>query len=215
MTLGLVMAKAPVAGQVKTRLAADVGPVVAADLAAAALLDTLDACEDAFDSCHLALSGDLASARSGRELQTRLLGWVVHPQVGHGLGQRLARAHADAAHAGSGPVVQIGMDTPQVTAVDLSTAAEAVTRHDAVLGPAEDGGWWVLALSKPRHARVLGRVPMSTHETYAATLAALKRDRAEVGTAPRMVDVDTVADAELVALVAPHTRFAAAWGAVR
>ena len=215
MSVALVLAKAPVAGEVKTRLAVDVGPVVAADLAAAALLDTLDACEEAFDRCHLALSGDLALARCGDEIVARLRSWVIHHQIGDGLGRRLARAHADAARAAKEPVVQIGMDTPQVTAHDLAAAADAVARHDAVLGPAADGGWWVLALREPRHAQVLGDVPMSTHETYAATLAALERNGAVVGTTPEMTDVDTVADADLVATAAPGTRFSAAWAAVR
>ena len=54
-------------------------------------------------------------------------------------------AHADA--AGPGATVQIGMDTPQVTAADLVAVQEAAAEGAAVLGPAADGGWWVLALS--------------------------------------------------------------------
>jgi rSAM/selenodomain-associated transferase 1 len=215
MTVALVVAKAPVPGEVKTRLAADVGATAAADLAAAALLDTLDACEAVFERCHLSLSGSLAHARSGPEIRWRLRRWTIHPQSGDGLGQRLARAHRDAAASTNEPVVQIGMDTPHATAAYLAEVADAITSRDAVLGPADDGGWWVLALRHPRHANVLCEVPMSSPRTYAATLAALTHADAVVGRARRLNDVDTILDAAAVAAAAPTTRFAAAWGALQ
>ena len=87
----------------------------------------------------------------------------MHPQRGDTFGERLARAHADA--AGAGPTVQIGMDTPQVTPADLGVIARAAYEGDAVLGPATDGGWWVLALSDPAAARVLVDVEMSRPDT--------------------------------------------------
>jgi rSAM/selenodomain-associated transferase 1 len=214
MSVALVVAKAPVPGQVKTRLAADVGPSVAADLAAAAFLDTLDACEAAFERCHIALSGSLAQAQSGAEILGRLRRWTVHRQHGDGFGRRLVNAHQDAAAAAREPVVQIGMDTPQASPAFLSEVADEITRHDAVLGPAEDGGWWVLALSDPRLAHVLSSVPMSTMETYQATWDALTGAGAAVGTSRCLNDVDTIADAAAVAAAAPRSRFAAAWGVI-
>ena len=71
MTRALVVAKAPMPGRVKTRLGADVGMAAAADLAAAALLDTLLACADAFgaDRCLLSLDGDLCDAVRGEEIE--------------------------------------------------------------------------------------------------------------------------------------------------
>lgn len=216
MTVALVVAKAPVPGEVKTRLAADVGPETAAGLAAAALLDTLDACESAFARCHIALSGSLARASSGSEIETRLRRWTTHRQYGEGLGERLACAHQCVAAAAAGePVVQVGMDTPQATSAHLCAVAAALTSHDAVLGPADDGGWWVLALRSPQHAAVLSGVPMSTPRTYDATLEALTCAGADVGPAARLSDVDTVTAAAIVAAAAPNSRFAAAWGAIR
>ena len=66
----LVVAKAPVPGQVKTRLGIEIGMTEAAEIAAASLLDTLAACRDAVgpDACHLALAGDLADAVRRDEL---------------------------------------------------------------------------------------------------------------------------------------------------
>ncbi|MEC9052118.1 MAG: DUF2064 domain-containing protein, partial [Actinomycetota bacterium] len=144
----LVLAKAPVAGRVKTRLGADVGLQRAAELAAAALLDTVEACTAAYgaEHCHLALAGDLAEAVDGSALLAATRGWHVHPQRGDGFDRRLAAAHADVADSGPGPVVQVGMDTPQLTPDLLDLVVAGLERHDAVLGPAEDGGWWVLAL---------------------------------------------------------------------
>ena len=207
-----MVAKAPVAGEVKTRLGASIGPRAAAEVAAAALLDTLDACEAAFGAarCQLALAGDLSEAARGAEIRERIDGWRVIGQRGEGFGARLANAHADAA----GPVVQIGMDTPQATAAQLIEAAAGLADHDAVLGPAEDGGWWVLALRDPAHAHCLSSVAMSTHETYNATLAVLREHGLRVATTVAMRDVDDLADADAVAAAAPATRFARAWRAV-
>lgn len=208
----LVVAKAPVPGHVKTRLGALIGDDRAADLAAAALLDTLDACRGAEAVGHLSLAGDLRAAMRSEAITAALAGWSVTPQQGDGFAERLVRAHHD---AGPGVVVQIGMDTPQATAADLLTVADAMSGHDAVLAPATDGGWWALARREPDVVRHLGQVAMSTDRTCVDTRAALERAGARVGHAVELRDVDTVDDAELVAGLAPTTRFAEAWRAVR
>lgn len=206
----LVLAKAPVAGRVKTRLGADVGLDLAADLAAAALLDTIAASAAAAgaDHCHLALDGDLADAVRGEEIRFALAGWTITPQRGDGFAERLAHAHLE---AGPGVVVQIGMDTPHATPSDLRAAADALGDDDAVLGPAPDGGWWVLVRRDPAAAAPLAGVAMSTPTTYDDTLAALRASGLTVGTTATLRDVDTVADADAVAALAPGTLFARAW----
>jgi uncharacterized protein len=208
----LVVAKAPVPGRVKTRLGAHVGMENAAGLAAAALLDTLAACGSAFADCHLALDGDLDDAVRFSELRRGLAGWTVHRQRGDGLGQRLAHAHADA--AGPGPTVQVGMDTPQLTALHLHGVAEAARTGDAVLGPAADGGWWVLALSDPSAAAVLAGVPMSRPDTFAATRAALVAAGQTVRVGAGLTDVDTVEEAASVAADLTGGHFLHAWQAI-
>lgn len=205
----LVIAKAPVAGRVKTRLGAEIGMAAAAELAAAALLDTVAACVAAAgpDRCHLALEGDLAEAVHGEEIRAALSGWRVTAQRGEGLGERLVAAHADV----PGRRVQVGMDTPQVTPELLAEVAARLDDHDAVLGRAEDGGWWVLALHGAGPAAVLPQVPMSDPRTYDATRAALRADGLAVGDATALRDVDRVEDGHAVAAAAPTTRFARAW----
>jgi len=211
----LVVAKAPVPGRVKTRLGEHIGMAEAADVAAASLLDTVLACRDAFgpDECLLALEGDLADAVRGDELRRLLDGWRIGRQRGVALGERLANAHLDVPPGG--PVVQIGMDTPQVTPAQLLEAAAALDGQDAVLGPADDGGWWVLVLRRPSGASALRAVPMSTPTTYDDTRAALVGDGLSVGVTAGLRDVDTVGDAEQVAAQAPDGEFARTWHTTR
>lgn len=207
----LVVAKAPVAGRVKTRLGADVGDAAAAELAAAALLDTVTVCRAGFDpdACLLALAGDLSDAVRGDEIARVVADWRVAPQRGATFAERLGNAHVDVPPGG--PVVQVGMDTPQVTTGQLHEVAAGLEAHDAVLGPAEDGGWWVLGLRTPAAAAVLHDVPMSTPTTYDDTRAALVGAGLDVGVTTMLRDVDTVADAEAVASAAPAGEFARAW----
>ena len=215
--VGLAVAKAPVPGVVKTRLGARVGPEVAAQLAAAALHDTLDACESAFgaDRCYLALDGDLADGVDAEILLARVADWSVLPQRGDGFAARLAHAHQDVAALAGTAVVQVGMDTPQATGADLRVIVDLLReRADAVLGPAEDGGWWVLGLARPDLADALRGVEMSTARTCAETRLALEAAGALVAVGPPMRDVDDADDAAYVAGLAPGTRFARCWDQV-
>jgi glycosyltransferase A (GT-A) superfamily protein (DUF2064 family) len=209
----LVVAKAPVPGLAKTRLGSVIGMAAAAEVAAAALLDTLAASEDAFGHrrCHMALTGDLTRAVRGPEITERLRGWSVFDQVGDSFAERLVAAHGAVGRRTGAPTVQIGMDTPQVTSSQLRQVAATLDDHAAVLGPAPDGGWWVLALRHPEDARVLAAVPTSTPETASRTRDALRHRGLAVGTTVGLRDVDTVEDARAVAREIPHSRFAAAW----
>lgn len=209
----LVVAKAPEPGRVKTRLGAVVGDERAADLAAAALLDTLRTGSAAFGPgrTHLALSGDLARATRAAELEAALGGWTIWAQHGADLAARLRHAHEDVAASSGAAVVQIGMDTPQVAPTDLLAAGARLADRDAVLGEADDGGWWLLAVGSPALVAGLDGVPMSRPDTAAATRRALRAAGACVRRAPTSHDVDTVEDAERVARLVPESEFGRAW----
>jgi glycosyltransferase A (GT-A) superfamily protein (DUF2064 family) len=210
----LVVAKAPVAGLAKTRLAALVGDRAAARLAARALLDTIDACEQAWgaDRVHVAMTGDLGAAEAADELRQRLAALDVFEQCGGGFDVRLAHAHRTVAERAPGAaVVQVGMDTPQLTSTLLMEVADGLAACDAVLGPAADGGWWVLAMRDPSAAAAMVGVPMSTGRTGELTRAALEAAGLRVGSAVQLRDVDEVADARAVAASFPTTRFARGW----
>lgn len=198
------MAKAPVAGRVKTRLCPPCTPAQAAAVAAAALADTLDVVTD---------------SRAGR----RILavdgayepppGWEVLPQRGVSLGERLAHAFADACRPGAATLL-VGMDTPQLSSRDLDEALRRLLARGgpgAVLGPATDGGWWALGLRDGRHATALADVAMSTSRTGLDTRDALRCRGLRVGSLGVLTDVDTAADARDVAARCPAaSRFAAA-----
>ena len=196
----IVLAKEPVPGRVKTRLCPPCTPETAADLATAALADTLEAAgASGADRVLLALDG-----RPGPWCPP---GVTIVDQGEGGLDRRLTRAW----EATAGPAVQIGMDTPQLTADDLAAAMSSLLTPgvDAVLGPATDGGWWAVGLRRP-HARAFLGVPTSRPDTGRRQLRRLRDLGLAVGDLPRQTDVDTWPDALAVASSHPRTRFAAA-----
>jgi hypothetical protein len=206
----LVVAKAPVPGRAKTRLAATVGDQVAAEIAAAALLDTLDAVADAAVAARVvALTGELDAAAGAAEIRRRLASFTVIDQRGNDFGDRLANAHADAAAVGGQPVLQIGMDTPQVTAELLYDCGRRLVESPAVLGLARDGGWWVLGVHTPALAECLRDVPMSQPDTGALTLKALRGNGIDVALLGELADFDVADDVAAVREVCqPGSRFA-------
>jgi glycosyltransferase A (GT-A) superfamily protein (DUF2064 family) len=115
----------------------------------------------------------------------------------------LANAHLDAA-AGL-PVVQIGMDTPQVRPEHLMRCTRDLDGHDAVLGMAHDGGWWVLGVRDAASAQCLRGVPMSVPDTGVLTLDALQRTGLQVSLTDELADVDTIDDIGAVRDVCPST----------
>ena len=209
MTL-LVVAKAPVAGRAKTRLAATVGDQVAAQIAAAALLDTLDAVVATPVATRVvALTGRLDGAAEADEIRRRLASFDVIGQRGNDFGDRLANAHTDAAAVDGHPVLQIGMDTPQVTAELLGDCARRLGETSAVLGLACDGGWWALGVRSPALAGCLRDVPMSQPDTGALTLKALRGNGVDVALLDELADFDVADDVAAVRAVCPSgSRFA-------
>ncbi|MER5749249.1 DUF2064 domain-containing protein [Streptomyces sp. NPDC002088] len=197
MTTLLVIAKEPLPGRVKTRLTPPFTPREAAQLAEAALVDTLrTVAATPAQRRVLVLEG-----RPGPWLPP---GFDVVPQCAGGLDERLAAAFGGCA----GPALLIGMDTPQVTP-ELLTVDFADC--DACFGPAEDGGFWALGLADPDPGLLRG-VPMSTPTTGAVQRERLVTAGLRVHDLPRLRDVDTARDAAAVAASAPHSRFAAELG---
>lgn len=192
----LVMAKAPVAGRVKTRLCPPCTPEEAAEIAEAALADTLAAVAGCgADRRIVALEG-----APGDWLPP---GFDVVPQCAGSFDLRLTAAWATT----DGPAVQIGMDTPQVTPALLDDALATLDDHTAALGPAVDGGWWALALRRPEPQAFVG-IAMSTPRTGRDQLARIRSLGHDVALLPWLVDLDTVADLDAVS-AGPRT-FAAA-----
>jgi hypothetical protein len=199
-----VIAKAPVPGRVKTRLCPPATHAEAAAVAAASLQDTLDVVL----ACH---AGRRVVVLDGEVGPWCPPGLEVVAQCGGGLGERLAHAVASL----GGPVVVVGMDTPQLTVALVDRAVHQLCRPgtDAVLGYADDGGYWGIGLRSADH-RVFSGVPMSSPDTGRAQAAALRSCGLRVARLPQLRDVDTFEDARLVAAAVPGGRFAAAVGLV-
>lgn len=205
----LIVAKAPVPGLAKTRIARTTGDAEAAEIAAAALLDTLATATAAGWPVVVAMTGELAAAARREEIAAALAGLTVVPQRGEGLGQRLAFAHRDA-DAGHG-VVQVGMDTPQLSVADYLAAGHAVAAGHTVIGPADDGGWWLLGVPDTAGLDVLAKVEMSTSDTCRLTEAALGGDLVRLRS---VRDMDTWEDAVEIAREMPISHLAEALRAI-
>jgi hypothetical protein len=200
----VVIAKEPRPGAVKTRLSPPLTPREAAAVAGAALVDTLEVV--ARTNCRARVV-----AFEGRPDGWVPRGFTVVPQRRGSFGDRLAGALEDAWDRTPCPILLIGMDTPQVSVADLELAAAALVSPgvDAVLGPADDGGYWVIGTRHPVPAMFDG-VPMSTDRTAAAQLHRLDALGLSWSLVRGLRDVDTMSDAHAVAELVPHSSFAAA-----
>jgi hypothetical protein len=203
----VVIAKSPQPGRVKTRMCPPYSLEQAAEIAATALRDTLAAvvATPALDRT-LVLDGPEG-------------GWLTHslavvPQRGDGLDQRLANAFEDAERRTPGPILLIGMDTPQVTPTLLERSSRTlVATAGAVIGPASDGGWWALGLHQANRGLLEG-VPMSTSRTCQLQARRLRDHGLAISWLETLTDVDDADSADRVAREAPGTAFARSLGSL-
>lgn len=181
------MAKLPLAGRVKTRLAREVGTVRATMFYRHAMREVVARLSrQPFWRTVLIVDPDSGAASS------------MLPEgpmrVGQGRGDLGVRMQRPMRRLPPGPVCLIGTDVPDITVADVRRAFRLLGGHDAVFGPAEDGGFWLVGLK--RIPRVIdpyrGRVPWSRADTLGRTLANLSGVR--VGLTTRHHDVDSAAD---------------------
>jgi uncharacterized protein len=192
----IVIAKAPVPGRCKTRLCPPCTPHQAAQLADAALRDTLRAVDASRATRRVvALEGT-----AGDWLPTD---FEVIPQRGPSLDMRIAAAFMDVGQR----ALLVGMDTPQLTPEILDDALTTLVGADAVLGHTFDGGFWAVGLEEPCATAFVG-VPMSTTMTGVAQQQRLESLGLQVGNLPLMRDVDYISDAVDVASLEPNNNFA-------
>ena len=169
----LVFAKTPKPGKVKTRLLAAVSPEAAAALHAACIVDTLRLIQK-MRGCDLFVFG----ARGTNYFQklTKLVGTGkrvrVLPQRGADLGARMENAFRKCFVLGYREVVVIGTDTPWMGANRVRQAFADLRANDVVIGPAEDGGYYLLGMRKMVPAIFRG-IPWSTGRVLELTLKAI------------------------------------------
>lgn len=197
-----VIAKECIPGQVKTRLTPPLTQAQAAALAQTSLSQTLEMVRSLPAASRLLVFAGMPHRRDAA-------GFEVVAQNGGQLDERLAGICSLV----EGPLLILGMDTPQLSPTPLAGLvadwSAPTPRHDAWLGPATDGGFWALGLHRPDGGLVRG-VEMSTPDTGAHQLARLAGAGLAVGLLPVLTDVDHFADALAVARDCSGTPFARA-----
>lgn len=189
----LVFAKEPVPGQVKTRLAAAVGDERAAaiyrELTAVTLTHAAEArCEGVVGRLELWCAPDARSPYFAALAEAH--GATLHRQGEGDLGARMAAAIADALTRASA-VLLVGTDCPTIDGGYLARARAALTRHDAVIGPADDGGYVLIGATCPLP---LSAVRWSTPHARGDTIAGFERAGLRCASLPERWDVDDAAD---------------------
>ncbi|SKB40266.1 hypothetical protein SAMN05660473_00573 [Arthrobacter sp. 49Tsu3.1M3] len=197
-----VIAKECAPGRVKTRLSPPLTPEEAAALAQLSLSHTLDSVRNLPARRRLLVMDGTPTVRDAAQ-------FIVLPQAPGGLDERLAAI----CEAVGGPLLIIGMDTPQFSpdhvAPLLRDWSTTGAGHGAWIGLATDGGFWALALRRPDGALIRG-VPMSTAATGAEQLARLAAAGLSVGMLPELRDMDHFSDALHIAAAIPGSAFARA-----
>jgi uncharacterized protein len=184
----IIFVKAPRLGFVKTRLAETIGDETALDTyqtLVEVLLNNLSAVPhvqlcftpaDAAEEIAPWLGSDRSSAS----------------QVPGDLGERMHSAITDGLRNAKGVII-IGSDCPYVTASDIKEAGEKLEEHDIVIGPANDGGYWLIGMTAP-HPEVFEAINWSTENVLAETLATAAAAGLSVAKLRELSDIDTVAD---------------------
>ncbi|MCF8139862.1 MAG: TIGR04282 family arsenosugar biosynthesis glycosyltransferase [Cyanobium usitatum Tobar12.5m-G36] len=189
------MARWPAPGRCKRRLAQELGAARAAQIQARLTVHTLAAARDARQGHGLELVlaveglGSLAASRWGQAL-----GADRAVLQGRGaLGLRMQRQFHRAAREGASQVVLIGSDLPELEASDLSAAFTSLEHRQGVLGPALDGGYWLIGLRRPE-PELLAGIAWGSEQVLEQTLAAMARRGLEPELLTRRGDLDWARD---------------------
>ena len=200
----VVFAREPRPGLAKTRLAADVGVERAHELYEAFVLDTLDVARASGARVLVAH----APADAGPWFRERAPWAELWAQPDVKFGERLTATMEEAARRGSARTVMVGTDTPHLAPARLREALDALAGADVVLGPAADGGYFLVGLGRPC-AALFSEIPWSTADTLRVTLDRCREEGLEVRLLPEEIDVDDGAGLEALMSLLDHERRAA------
>lgn len=195
----LVVAKRPFPGHTKTRLSPPLTPQEAANLYEHFLRDTLDVIR-----LVPGVQPIIAYLPQGEEAYFRSLApdFALLPQRGDNLGARLDNALTHCLMDGYPKAVIMDSDSPTLPAAYLSQAFTALDEADVVLGPCEDGGYYLIGLNRPM-PRLLREVQMSTPHVIRDTLDLAAEEGLTVTQLPLWYDVDTAVELERLQLELP------------
>ncbi|MGB0581786.1 MAG: TIGR04282 family arsenosugar biosynthesis glycosyltransferase [Limisphaerales bacterium] len=185
----IIFVKAPRAGFVKTRLAATIGSETALETYET-LVEIITTQLRSIENVDLHFVPADARDEVSGWLQE---GWTASPQADGDLGEKLKTAFQQAFDRGFERVIIIGSDCPYVESSDIDEAEAQLEQHDVVLGPATDGGYWLIGLSNPAPT-LFENINWSTETVFAETLAHAEQARLVVARIRELSDVDTVTD---------------------
>jgi rSAM/selenodomain-associated transferase 1 len=192
----VIFGREPVAGRVKTRLASAVGAEAAARVYAVLLEHAIQAAVAAGVDVILSLAEPPSPAWAAPVTLRHEV------QSGVDLGRRMAECFHRGFHDGAGRVVIAGSDIARVTSRHLQTAVGALDRHPVVLGPAEDGGYWLVGQRAPG-VDLFTEIPWSRAETLEFTRSRLKAHGLDWHELETLPDIDTARDLQR-ALIDPQ-----------
>ena len=199
----VIFAKAPIPGEVNTRLCPPLTPDEAATLHGSFVLDMLERTKLAVATFQLPFQRYLACAPSSEHVFFKIMeerqGVRLLDQVGEDLGHRIHRTCVDLFAKGHKQVIIVGTDVPTLPLSVYQEAFAILGRSDVVLGPALDGGYYLIGLTQPTEKLFAG-VPWSTDQVFAITQQQAKTLGLSVGLTTAWRDMDTIAD--LQALIA-------------
>lgn len=185
----IVFLKAPRPGTVKTRVAQTTGAERACSIYRE-LVETVLRKLSPLKEVELCFAPDDASS----EIQPWLRpGWTARPQGEGDLGARLTRAFASTFADGAERVVIIGSDCPEVKTADIRAAWKELRTHDLVVGPAVDGGYWLIGLRTPQ-ADLFRDISWSSDQVLAQTLAQARKQALRIQVLRILTDIDTEED---------------------
>lgn len=197
----VVFAKAPVPGQVKTRLCPPLTPDEAATVHGSFVIDTLERTRTAVTTFRLPVDRYLACAPSSTLVFFKIMeerhAVRLLDQEGEDLGTRMHHVCATLFGRGYGRVLIVGTDVPSLPLEYYRQALELLHRHDIAIGPALDGGYYLIGLKKPAR-EIFSGIPWSTDQVLALTKEKAARHGLQIGELPRWRDVDTVEDLHML-----------------
>lgn len=190
MDILLIFAKKPVPGQVKTRLARTMGNERATDIYRFLLEKTRQVALDTpMDRRWLFYADGVPDEDDGWPTDL----FEKYAQCPGDLGERMADAFQRAFAAGGKHVIIIGSDCPELTAEILNEAFDTLDTCDAIIGPASDGGYYMLGMSRFIPELFQG-ITWSTPAVLDQTFEVFDRLRLDYGIFPTLSDIDTEAD---------------------
>jgi hypothetical protein len=203
-----IFAKPPVPGKVKTRLLPVLSPEQAAHVHMACLRDVvrLVAGVAGVERC-LCVAGPARQARALARQLGLSSAWRVHSQRGRDLGARMANAFAHFFARGAAKAVIIGTDTPWMGSGAISSALRALQQHEVVLGPTEDGGYYLVAARRLLPPMFRG-MAWGTAQVFRRTVRVLRQARIQPALLRTDFDLDRPADLSRALRRMPALRYA-------